>query len=1439
MKKQANKIKKLPLERLQIALCSMDAAGAKGFEGLFRDIFARLLNRTVYLMKSGTQGGGDAYSGAFPNQLSIVWEDKRYKPETDLPVDQLIAKLDQACSKYPEMDIWLLVTTKEISSQHIVEIQNKGNEKGIGTLVIDWSENETRLSKLAALCVQFPDVLKCYKLDINDTDFKGIKKNPQFKTTIDEIKKNLTTPCFSYSYHHDYCKQFLITAFSNKDCAYNHLGCYGDIKGGHYLVKRKKTSEALDLWWKNAEEQFAIVHGSEGNGKSWAVFDWIDSNINSLPITLIIPAQKLESIDVIHEVSTALKRTISNDDRPLTFYQKQISRWKNHTCGEIKMLLVIDGLNQNHHFKFKYEELLLSLVDDSWSSFVKVIVTVRTGFFLEQCHGFGKIIQNSEGKKRAAEIEVTKFDTIERNEFLLKNGIELEDVDQALLNLVSTPRYAVLAIRHSKELKGIQECSVEHLMLLDWKDRLMRQGKSVSSNDFLRIIQSLASKYHETLRTSKPGLSLKDIKDFVRDNTNETDSDLVSFIDELAQDSWLSKNQKCNLFEFKSEWISSALALVLINQLEDNNNYEEEYASYIEPLNNNDYVSKILFSALKLTMIGKEKKQSLASFFCEKFLKLQNQDRDSIEQFYKIVLIEFDFYSSVLEKNIRTHDHQTIDFLKRTLLCACEKDKTKETIGRLRNLLNKWLGVCTLMEGIAIHKLQGMELKKLQKDLDAESLLSHGIELTIKDFYLDPHTFSFFSSIPFEKTSLSGVISRLLFHFSRDTLLAWLLRWNCTEEIKNELIALIEKVGPAISAKRKVMLLERLADYSARPDMFHFVDLNQQENEFTLKEIELGEWSCNPEYQPTENDKKYVDEKINALDIQLFGQTMNQLLEETNFLRLETFLARFNVDRLSDIEKQIFEAKKDEPLSQRVLSSKMLQDAFIILDKSPLAQENLNALLKRPQIIDTSKEYRYVPLLNAHISTLNFKQQLQFIKKLPKGMSVGENIRFVLDYKMFDEAEFEKELLTCEENHQLVKLFFIGLNFSFKSLNKSIAFKDFILQKIKENNPILKPYSLKWIVNSGDRKLWNEAYEIIKPTIYSNKNIDDPDTINLILHATQDNLEEIQKWCHPQFFPVAIKARGYKDADLTWFADLINEHLKAMVMGKCVIPLKGYGWYIPDQFDLITFEKMSEIKPELLDSIENLAASTSDMVTAFNGFPIKQLCLANWKVEPERTEKAWILLFNKMRQSSRISESFKNIPYLAASKCETAIDLIFHTSNTDFELLQLAVEMQEKQKITLLLFIIRKSLVTDLPAVKAKGLVLAGFLCESENSESLWKEIKNLNYSFGWLKAVRQKAYGRYQKGKWAYHWFMEYLRAGTDSDAYGFHILFEANYDMRANIWISKNINDEKFQMSRRKYIFFNLQQNQRIHILDRQKSELSDTLGFERIEREMLPWW
>lgn len=95
------------LTELRKSLCKMKAAGSKGFEGLLRDLFERLLEQSIYLMKSGSQGGGDAYSGTFPDSLSIVWEDKRYQRKTVLPVDQLVSKLDQAARTYPEMDIWV------------------------------------------------------------------------------------------------------------------------------------------------------------------------------------------------------------------------------------------------------------------------------------------------------------------------------------------------------------------------------------------------------------------------------------------------------------------------------------------------------------------------------------------------------------------------------------------------------------------------------------------------------------------------------------------------------------------------------------------------------------------------------------------------------------------------------------------------------------------------------------------------------------------------------------------------------------------------------------------------------------------------------------------------------------------------------------------------------------------------------------------------------------------------------------------------------------------------------------------------------------------------------------------------------------------------------------------------------------------------------------
>src|SRR5687767_6209877 len=90
-------------------------AGPEGFEGLIAHLLETLTGTHFYLAKSGSQEGRDMSSRSL-NANVVAVECKRYGQSTELDERELLGELVQATRAIPDLDLWVLVTSRELSS---------------------------------------------------------------------------------------------------------------------------------------------------------------------------------------------------------------------------------------------------------------------------------------------------------------------------------------------------------------------------------------------------------------------------------------------------------------------------------------------------------------------------------------------------------------------------------------------------------------------------------------------------------------------------------------------------------------------------------------------------------------------------------------------------------------------------------------------------------------------------------------------------------------------------------------------------------------------------------------------------------------------------------------------------------------------------------------------------------------------------------------------------------------------------------------------------------------------------------------------------------------------------------------------------------------------------------------------------------------------------
>jgi hypothetical protein len=94
----------------------IEPTGTEGFEGLVADLLEALTGRRFRLARAGSQAGRDM-SLHEPNANVVAVECKRYGKDTELEERALQGELAQAVAAIPNLDVWVLVTSRDVPSQ--------------------------------------------------------------------------------------------------------------------------------------------------------------------------------------------------------------------------------------------------------------------------------------------------------------------------------------------------------------------------------------------------------------------------------------------------------------------------------------------------------------------------------------------------------------------------------------------------------------------------------------------------------------------------------------------------------------------------------------------------------------------------------------------------------------------------------------------------------------------------------------------------------------------------------------------------------------------------------------------------------------------------------------------------------------------------------------------------------------------------------------------------------------------------------------------------------------------------------------------------------------------------------------------------------------------------------------------------------------------------
>ena len=454
---------------LVVALRTIPSSGTGSFENLVRDLMSREAGKRFTLAKSGPQGGVDARTAAddFSNVIGV--EAKRYGAQTPLPADETRSKLDDAATSHPDLELWVLVASREIKEPDASDLRAKGASLGIEVLILDWPDSAELLPGLAILCAQHQDLLGAYVAITKEiVDFLGeVRGHRSYAQQREEMRAQLLEPTLGYANARDAVAAWVRAHMASIPAAAARIGRYTNLTDPAIIrIDRRELREVVAGWWGTTSPRPPLaLLGAEGMGKTWAALSWwLDRELagTRLPLTLIVPARFISSISPDKVIGTALAQMLGTRDA--AWWTKRARRWCAGHNGT-QLILMIDGLNERFEVA-DWSILAAELTLAPWAGAVDIVLTDRADHWRRIVGGF-----QASGID-CSEALVGPFSDAELDQILGRAGLNRSALDPALTPLMKVPRLCTLALRHWKRLAGSGDITLERLVYEDFRDRI-------------------------------------------------------------------------------------------------------------------------------------------------------------------------------------------------------------------------------------------------------------------------------------------------------------------------------------------------------------------------------------------------------------------------------------------------------------------------------------------------------------------------------------------------------------------------------------------------------------------------------------------------------------------------------------------------------------------------------------------------------------------------------------------------------------------------------------------------------------------------------------------------------------------------------------------------------------------------------------------------------